>query len=169
MFLGSSGKLTIHKYTVERIPIDHIPRTRHTLVIALMAYAHDTHSVRWHCHGRVKSACDDADDGTAVREGTRRAACKRVARRTRTLAASSSSPCLPSALPCCACCLVLAVSHCCIEANCRGMDLRVKRAMEAVRSVERARCKCFAMREPAFARREARKCTCWVRGDASGM
>ena len=65
-FYWSSGKLTIHKYTPERrTERPHSASSTHT-GHCTHGIAHDKHSVRWHCHGRVKSACDDADDGTAV-------------------------------------------------------------------------------------------------------
>jgi hypothetical protein len=67
-FYWSSGKLTIHKYTPERrTERPHSANSTHTgHWHCTHGIAHDKHSVRWHCHGRVKSACDDADDGTAV-------------------------------------------------------------------------------------------------------
>ena len=55
------------------------------------------------------------------------------------------------------------------KSNRRATDLPAKRTVNAVRSVKRERFIRRARRELAFARREARKGTCWARGDASGM
>ena len=55
------------------------------------------------------------------------------------------------------------------KSNRRATDLPAKRTVNAVRSVKRKRFIRRARRELAFARREARKGTCWARGDASGM
>ena len=55
------------------------------------------------------------------------------------------------------------------KTNRRATDLPAKRTANAVRSVKRERFIRRARRELAFARREARKGTCWARGDASGM
>ena len=50
---------------------DPTPQTRHTHCSLhtwhCTRHMTNTPSVRWHCHGRVKSACDDAGDGTAMR------------------------------------------------------------------------------------------------------